>query len=155
MCHLIWCLYGKLKVAEFTWSDICMENWISSCIINNNKSTQSYIVLTIYMSLIINDIITHSFWKWYHTINFPIMPPLGLTLFNTYILCVCSTWRIKSDTDMHRRRKLLKIRGATLLNWSDFLLQKLHSYGEALNLKGVMAPWPPYFFHLCRHVKTL
>ena len=29
--------------------------------------------------------------------------------------------------------------GSTLLNWSDFLLQKLHSYGEALNLRGTMA----------------
>ena len=26
-----------------------------------------------------------------------------------------------------------------LLNWSDFLLQKLHSYGETLNLRGTMA----------------
>ena len=31
-------------------------------------------------------------------------------------------------------------KGATLLNWSDFLLQKLYSYGEALNLREAMAP---------------
>ena len=41
----------------------------------------------------------------------------------------------------HWRRKLLKVREATLLNWSDFLLQKLHSYGEALNLRGTMVPY--------------
>ena len=34
--------------------------------------------------------------------------------------------------------------GGTLLHLSDCLLQKLHSYGKALNLRGVMAPWPPY-----------
>ena len=33
-----------------------------------------------------------------------------------------------------------KSKGGTLLNWSDILLQKLHSYEEALNLKGTMAP---------------
>ena len=33
--------------------------------------------------------------------------------------------------------------------WSDFLLQKLHSYGEALNLRGAMAPLAPYFHRLC------
>ena len=42
----------------------------------------------------------------------------------------------------HWRRKLLKVRGATLIDQSDFLLQKLHSYGEALNLMGAMAPLP-------------
>ena len=31
----------------------------------------------------------------------------------------------------------------TLLNWSDFLLQKLYSYGEALNLSGAMIPLVP------------
>ena len=37
-----------------------------------------------------------------------------------------------------------KIKGATLLNRSDFLLEKLHSYGKALNLRGAMAPlFPP------------
>ena len=45
-----------------------------------------------------------------------------------------------------------KSKGATLVNASDFLLQKLHSYREALNLRG-----PPYFccllglFQLCQH----
>ena len=39
----------------------------------------------------------------------------------------------------HWQRKLLKVRRATFL-W--FLLQKLHSYGEALILRG---PLPPYF----------
>ena len=34
-------------------------------------------------------------------------------------------------------------KGATLLNWSDFLLQKLYSYGEGLNLRGAMAPLFP------------
>ena len=43
----------------------------------------------------------------------------------------------------------MKVRGATLLNSSDFLLQKLHSYGEALNLRGAMAPLSPYFRRLC------
>ena len=40
-------------------------------------------------------------------------------------------------------------KGATLLDWiqSDFLLQNLHSYIEALNLRGVMAP----YFH-CHHL---
>ena len=49
----------------------------------------------------------------------------------------------------HRRGKLLKVRGATLLNWSDFLLQKSQSYGEALNLRGAMAPLAPLFRRLC------
>ena len=49
----------------------------------------------------------------------------------------------------HWRRDLLKVRGGHFANcWSDFLLQKLQSYGEALNLRGAMAPWPPYFHHL-------
>ena len=34
-------------------------------------------------------------------------------------------------------------KGATLLNWSDFLLQKLNSYGEPLNLRGAMPPLLP------------
>ena len=33
---------------------------------------------------------------------------------------------------------------ATLLNWSGFLLQNLHSYGQALNLRGGTAPLPPF-----------
>ena len=37
-------------------------------------------------------------------------------------------------------------KGATLLNWNDFLLEKIHSYGEALNLRGAMAPLAPYAF---------
>ena len=32
-----------------------------------------------------------------------------------------------------------------MLNGSDFLLQKLYSYREALNLRGVMAPLVPLF----------
>ena len=36
-------------------------------------------------------------------------------------------------------------KGATLPNWSDFLLQKLKSYGEPLNLGGAMAP----YFRIC------
>ena len=36
-------------------------------------------------------------------------------------------------------------KGTTLLQWSDFLLQKLNSYREALNLRGGMAPLPPIF----------
>ena len=53
---------------------------------------------------------------------------------------------------MHWRRKLLKVRGATLLNWSDFLLQKLQSYGEASNLRGPWlpgSPIPPPMYLLC------
>ena len=49
------------------------------------------------------------------------------------------------DACSHWRRKLLKVRGATLLNWNDFVLQKLQSYGEALNLRGAMAPVAPLF----------
>ena len=36
--------------------------------------------------------------------------------------------------------------GTTVVNWSDFLLHKLQSYGEALNLRGAMAFL--YFHHL-------
>ena len=39
----------------------------------------------------------------------------------------------------------MKVRGATLLNLSDFILQKLYSYGEALNLRGAMASLALYF----------
>ena len=54
--------------------------------------------------------------------------------------------------------------GAALLNWCDFLLQKLQSYGEFLNLRGAMAPLPLYFYFLwcvwvirrqCLHQMTL
>ena len=49
----------------------------------------------------------------------------------------------------HWRMKLLKVRAqATLLKWSNFLLQKLNSYEEALNLRGTMAPLAPYFCRL-------
>ena len=43
---------------------------------------------------------------------------------------------------------------ASLLNWSDFLLHKLHSYGEALNLRGAMSPLfpPPMLLAPCRGV---
>ena len=37
---------------------------------------------------------------------------------------------------------------AKLLARSDFLLQKLQSYGESLNLRGAMAPLAPYFRRL-------
>ena len=37
------------------------------------------------------------------------------------------------------------IKRATLLNWNEFLLPKLHSYGEGLNLRGAMVPDPPTF----------
>ena len=37
----------------------------------------------------------------------------------------------------------MKREGGTLLNRSDFLLQKLHFYGEALNLREAMAPCLP------------
>ena len=30
-------------------------------------------------------------------------------------------------------------------HFADFLLEKLHSYGEALNLRGAMATWFPIF----------
>ena len=36
-----------------------------------------------------------------------------------------------------------KSKGGTWLNWSDFLLQKLHSNREALNLRGPWPFWPP------------
>ena len=45
----------------------------------------------------------------------------------------------------HWWRKLLKVRGTTLLNRGDFLWQKLQSYGEALNLRGAMTPLAPLF----------
>ena len=42
-------------------------------------------------------------------------------------------------------------KGATLIKWSDFLLQKLYHYGEALNLREAMGLLPPYatFQNLC------
>ena len=73
-------------------------------------------------------------------------------------ICVCGhpqdyqqlvAWCSVIWTPYHWRRKPLKVRGATLLSWSDFLLQKLQSYGELLNLRGAMAPLPPYFRRLC------
>ena len=42
--------------------------------------------------------------------------------------------------------------GGTLQNWSDFLLQKLHFYGETLNLRGALAPLAPYFRCLCIYI---
>ena len=56
--------------------------------------------------------------------------------------------------------KLLKVRGATLLNWSDFLLQKLQSYGEVSNVREATPPisatYVYYFiwFVSCMHVPT-
>ena len=49
-----------------------------------------------------------------------------------------TAWQKKMECWKHWWRKLLKVKGDTLLNWRDFLLQKLHSFGEALNLRGAI-----------------
>ena len=51
---------------------------------------------------------------------------------------------VRSFLQTHWRRKLLKVRGITLLNkLKRFSIAKLHSYGRALNFRGAMAPLFP------------
>ena len=59
--------------------------------------------------------------------------------------CTYKRWQNIVDTYLALAEEATKSKEATFLNWSDFLLQKLQSYGEALNLRGAMAPVAPLF----------
>ena len=56
----------------------------------------------------------------------------------------CSLWKLQQLLSINCRSRGNYWQWVTLLNWSDFLLQELNSYGESNNLGGVMPPGLPF-----------